>query len=61
MKHRTILSALRIRHKLLLLLLALVIPPLILVSCYAIWEAHNLGRGLANSAEQGMTDIAKRD
>lgn len=61
MKRKTLLPALRIRHKLLLLLLALVIPPLILISCYAIWEAQNLGRGLAGSAEQSMTDIAKRE
>ncbi|EPR43085.1 serine phosphatase [Desulfovibrio sp. X2] len=52
---------LRIRHKLLLLLLALVIPPLVLISCYAIWEAQNLGGDLADSAEAGMTRIAQRE
>ena len=50
----------RIRTKLLIFLLALVLPPLIVVSTYAVWESQNLGQKLADGAEESLVRTAKQ-
>ena len=50
----------RIRTKLLIFLLALVLPPLLVVSTYAVWESQNLGQKLADGAEESLVRTAKQ-
>ncbi|EFL51163.1 protein serine/threonine phosphatase [Solidesulfovibrio fructosivorans JJ]] len=50
----------RIRTKLLIFLLALVLPPLIVVSTYAVWESQNLGQKLADGAEENLVRTAQQ-
>jgi sigma-B regulation protein RsbU (phosphoserine phosphatase) len=50
----------RIRTKLLIFLLALVLPPLIVVSTYAVWESQTLGQKLADGAEENLVQTAKQ-
>lgn len=51
----------RIRTKLLLLLLVLVLPPLVLISVYAVWDSRNLGQKLADDAEDALVQAAKKE
>jgi sigma-B regulation protein RsbU (phosphoserine phosphatase) len=51
----------RIRWKLLLFLLALVLPPIVLVGWYSIRETRMLGTELAGSAAETMRDTAHRE
>lgn len=51
----------RIRAKLLTFLLILVLPPLVLVSAYAVWESQNLGQKLADGAETSLIQTVKQD
>lgn len=51
----------RIRTKLMIFLAILVLPPLVLVSAYAVWESQNLGQKLADGAEESLIRTVKQD
>lgn len=50
----------RVRSKLLVFLLSLVLPPVMLVSAYSVWESQSLGQKLADDAEENLVRTARQ-